>query len=737
MTAPAPARTRTRTLAFALVLPLALLAAPVPAPAEEVTGADVARAIENGIAYLRDKQAEFADEYPQFLQGPSALRALALATAGLDPKTDPLLLADLQVVTAAPPKWTYSVALEAMLLAMVDPAAHRTRINDMARWLLTAQTANGAWTYQPGMNRIGDNSNTQFALLGLYAAQEAGLEVPATAWERAVKYFSDTQNADGGWGYVPGNASIASMTAAGAASLLISQNRLAGARQCGDQPSAGRIQKALGLVGKYFDDFLKRGFSDRWPYYYLYAIERVGILSGRKYLGGRDWYREGATFLVRDQNADGSWGKESSTPCVETAFALLFLAKGHTPLLVNKLEWEGDWNNDPSDLKNLLEFSARRLNRRFSWQVVSTREPAEEFGFAPVLYLNGHTAPKLAAGDLEKVRAFLEQGGLLFAECCCDRPEFDRGFRDLIDRLMPGRRLERLGPDHAVYRVQFQITDPALQFLEGVTYACRTAIIYSPRDLSCAWDLGCPYKNAVPEEKAAELGMNVLLHGMRNVPLRDKLERKGALSAPTDEVARNTFVFAQLRHQGDWNPDPEAWTRLREKLSGEQGVRCLATKRAIAADDPNLANYPFLYLTGHDPFTLSEPERARLREHLNRGGMLFAESCCGKDPFNASLRQELAALYPQEKLEPVPPDDPLRRFPYPVGAGRLSPAAGGVPGPGRDLVGLRAGGRWRVLYSPVSILCPVDGHPCPDCRCYVAEDALHLAANIVVYALSP
>ena len=63
-------------------------------------------------------------------------------------------------------------------------------------------------------------------------------------------------------------------------------------------------------------------------YYYLYALERVGALTQRKWIGRHDWYREGAEELFRRQSQDGSWtsgGPESAE--VDTCFALLFLKR--------------------------------------------------------------------------------------------------------------------------------------------------------------------------------------------------------------------------------------------------------------------------------------------------------------------------------------------------------------------------------------------------------------------------
>jgi hypothetical protein len=96
--------------------------------------------------------------------------------------------------------------------------------------------------------------------------------------------------------------------------------------------------------------------DSRWHYYYLYALERLGTFSGLSEIGGVDWYREGAAFLLENQLEDGGWAIErsGSPPArgrrggdgrgrrgsgssdavfpdrgepVTTAFALLFLAR--------------------------------------------------------------------------------------------------------------------------------------------------------------------------------------------------------------------------------------------------------------------------------------------------------------------------------------------------------------------------------------------------------------------------
>jgi len=69
------------------------------------------------------------------------------------------------------------------------------------------------------------------------------------------------------------------------------------------------------------------GFWSVFHLYYLYSLERVGVLYGIKEISGHDWYLEGAVLLVRDQRTDGGWLSYDEIPVVDTAFALLFLKK--------------------------------------------------------------------------------------------------------------------------------------------------------------------------------------------------------------------------------------------------------------------------------------------------------------------------------------------------------------------------------------------------------------------------
>jgi hypothetical protein len=62
--------------------------------------------------------------------------------------------------------------------------------------------------------------------------------------------------------------------------------------------------------------------------YFLWSLERVGVIFGIDKIGGVDWYEAGAHSLVYSQNQDGSWSGGYGGE-IDTSFAVLFLCKSN------------------------------------------------------------------------------------------------------------------------------------------------------------------------------------------------------------------------------------------------------------------------------------------------------------------------------------------------------------------------------------------------------------------------
>jgi len=71
-------------------------------------------------------------------------------------------------------------------------------------------------------------------------------------------------------------------------------------------------------------------------HYFLYAMERAGILYGTETFGAHGWYAEGARWLLETQRPDGAWlttGTKGPQVTWDTCFAILFLRRATRPLI--------------------------------------------------------------------------------------------------------------------------------------------------------------------------------------------------------------------------------------------------------------------------------------------------------------------------------------------------------------------------------------------------------------------
>ena len=184
--------------------------------------------------------------------------------------------------------------------------------------------------------------------------------------------------------------------------------------------------------------------GQQWKYYYLYGLERAGRLTGQRFFGNHDWYREGAEELVHDQDKLlGFWqgsGLRGQDPGRRPASRCSSWPRAGRPVLINKLRHGpgGDWNNDPDDIRNLVGTVSRDWKHLLTWQVVDpAAATVEDLLQAPILYFNGHEAPEFTAEAKKDLRDYVEQGGFIMAEACCGEPRVRPGLPRADAELFP------------------------------------------------------------------------------------------------------------------------------------------------------------------------------------------------------------------------------------------------------------------------------------------------------------
>ncbi len=212
------------------------------------------------------------------------------------------------------------------------------------RTIKGCQNPNGGWRYGQG-NGDQDLSATQFVILGLRAASQAGYPFDesgnpdwrnATVWDQALNYVKSMQNGDGSFSYQAGQQFSAGMSAAGLACLIICKEQLELIARPIPSWVDGAIEKGFKFLDSVFEVGVNQGLHEGVPYiyYYLYGIERLGDLTGRKEFNSKDWYVRGAEYLLAQQEADGKWTDQTCMiprDVLGTCFALLFLKRATPP----------------------------------------------------------------------------------------------------------------------------------------------------------------------------------------------------------------------------------------------------------------------------------------------------------------------------------------------------------------------------------------------------------------------
>jgi hypothetical protein len=183
-----------------------------------------------------------------------------------------------------------------------------------------------------------DNSNTQFALLALWVAQRHGVTAHRSM-RMIVHRFHSSQNPDGSWSYGyrfgGGLQERPAMTCVGLLGLAVGLGIAPPTRAGNDQKPADldRIRAGFAAlskdVGKPAGKWRNQPLTDL---YFLWSVERVGVLYSLPTIGENDWYRWGAEMLIANQQKRGFWnggGYPGASSTLDTCLALLFLKRAN------------------------------------------------------------------------------------------------------------------------------------------------------------------------------------------------------------------------------------------------------------------------------------------------------------------------------------------------------------------------------------------------------------------------
>ncbi len=414
------ANTRSKLVTLALALTIA-------SSARAADDDTIKQAIRKGVAHLKSIQAADGSwTHSAHAMGPTALVGLTMLECGVN-KEDPAIQHALEYVREATAgsreapgaDQTYDISLAILFLDRYGSKRDIQLIESLTVRLMAGQNSQGGWSYgcptirseeaarlretilrtadqprdpkrQPTLkelpqeiinqlqqiemvqpagnaNGMGDNSNTQFATLGLWVGHRHGLPVEK-ALARIEMHYRTTQNPlDGGWGYttIGLNASKDTMTCAGLLGLAVAygyafekeeRQKEQGSKKIRKQPNditsdkqilfgLIAVSKAIGQpmdgppgapAGNLLDlkptgqqGFLQNSMVQPVNFYLMWSIERVAMAFDLQRIGEKDWYRWGSWLILSQQQRDGGWHGTYGIGGVDTCFAMLFLCRSN------------------------------------------------------------------------------------------------------------------------------------------------------------------------------------------------------------------------------------------------------------------------------------------------------------------------------------------------------------------------------------------------------------------------
>ncbi|WP_428940416.1 DUF4159 domain-containing protein [Fontivita pretiosa] len=750
-------------LAFVVVAVLSHLLGAAPAARADVDPQRIDAAIARARDFLYKQQKDdnwesednFDNKHGDQKTGQTALVVYTLLAAGESPQ-DPRIVKAVEYLKKTQTSGVYALGMRCQVWLHLPQTPETQRLMEhdakvLLNAVITQGEGRGFYAYNP-THKAWSHSRAQYAVLGLWAAAQSGIEIPSSYWRMVEQAWIEQQDPSGGWSYyarpdgqyplTPG------MTAVGVATLFITQEFL----RANDAALTGGGERAIGNpaiergMRWLIDNFDKVASDQRYtrdfPYSTIYAIERVGVASGLKYFGQIDWYEKGANWLLSKQYNNGAWPSEfGNVP--STCFAVLFLSRGRAPVAINKLDYTlpdqtpqksaPPWNQRPRDVPNLTRFIAQQIEQDLKWQIVSLAAPFQDWLDAPILLMCGRTAIELDEPARQKIRHFIESGGLVLGNADGGSREFAASFTSLGQQLFAGYEFRELPADHVIYTNQpFSRgnwkTKPAVL---GLSNGVRELMLLIPQaDCSRRWQ----FRRVAGYEEHWQLPANIFLYCTDPKDLKTRGHSPIVARDPSIRAVRS-IRLARLKYAGNWDPEPGGWRRLADLLHNRNRIDLRV--EPVELPGGSLEGFEFAHLTGTEPIVLDDRARAMLRGFADRGGTIIIDAAGGSSRFVDSVEKELSATFGDAELKLLPTNHriftsgsaPMKQFAYRRYASRILGELKDQP----RLRMIEMNGRAVVFFSREDLSAGLVGQSVDGVIGYEPATATELMSRILMY----
>ena len=192
--------------------------------------------------------------------------------------------------------------------------------------------------------------------------------------------------------------------------------------------------------------------------------------------------------------------------------------------------------------------------------------------------------------------------------------------------------------------------------------------------------------------------------------------------------------LAKLRYEGggDWYANKTALPNLIRFCNETLGTNISSRDEAVGVGEPEIYDYPYVYMTGHGKVVFSPEEAKNLRRYLRAGGFLHIDDNYGLD---VHVRREMKKVFPEASFIELPFSHPIyhQRFDFPEGLPKVHEHDGKRP----QGLGIFHQGRLVCFYSYESDL----GNGWEDARVHndppaIRLQALRMGANLLAYVFA-
>lgn len=143
------------------------------------------------------------------------------------------------------------------------------------------------------------------------------------------------------------------------------------------------------------------------------------------------------------------------------------------------------------------------------------------------------------------------------------------------------------------------------------------------------------------------------------------------------EIPKDVFTFVRIQYKsyggrggwgrgGGWSTDyPDAELNLSWRLQQMTSLKVDPEGKILQLSDPDLFNYPFIYIIEPGRLYFDEDEVVALRKYLLSGGFLMVDDFWGDDEWE-NFYTQIKRVFPEREPQEVPLEHPIFHTVFPL-----------------------------------------------------------------------